>query len=297
MAGHKNTCRKTNDVDLIPSSLNVHNIEITLLPSITLYAYATPQATIQPPRHKNNIFIAIITSLREKFSREKEKEQEKKRKKSRGRGKAREEEEEEGSKELKSKLFFLTLNGSAMIWFKGLKDDLIDSLEELCTNFSSHFTTWKRQPKFVASLSAVVQGKDITLRDYMERFTREVVEEMLLVDKVERTKTSSKKDKKRNSRKDLGETTLCILPSMHQEAKLFRSALPRNLWRPTLDIHGKSRKLIGWTSLNSVDSMSHDHETKDYIQLKDAIEDLINIRKLSRYTKVEGHQGQDNRKS
>ncbi|PNX78551.1 hypothetical protein L195_g034529, partial [Trifolium pratense] len=32
--------------------------------------------------------------------------------------------------------------------------------------------TWKRQPKTLASLSAIVQGKDESLGDYIERFTK-----------------------------------------------------------------------------------------------------------------------------
>ncbi|MCI73842.1 hypothetical protein A2U01_0095106, partial [Trifolium medium] len=54
-----------------------------------------------------------------------------------------------------------------MTWFKGLEDDSIDS---------SHFTTRKRQPKTMASLSNILQGKDESLRDYIERFTREAIE-------------------------------------------------------------------------------------------------------------------------
>ncbi|MCH83723.1 hypothetical protein A2U01_0004549 [Trifolium medium] len=60
---------------------------------------------------------------------------------------------------VKCNLFVLTLTSSAMIWFKGLKDDSIDSWDKLCKEFSSHFTVRKRQPKMVASLSDVVQGE------------------------------------------------------------------------------------------------------------------------------------------
>ncbi|MCI46891.1 hypothetical protein A2U01_0068132, partial [Trifolium medium] len=51
-----------------------------------------------------------------------------------------------------------------MTWFKGLEDDSIDSWEEINKAFSSHFTTWKCQPKTMASLSNILQGKDESLR-------------------------------------------------------------------------------------------------------------------------------------
>ncbi|MCI10244.1 hypothetical protein A2U01_0031336 [Trifolium medium] len=47
---------------------------------------------------------------------------------------------------------------------------------DLCEQFSSHFTARKHQPKTIASLGGIVQGREETLRDYIERFTMEVVE-------------------------------------------------------------------------------------------------------------------------
>ncbi|MCI16582.1 hypothetical protein A2U01_0037726, partial [Trifolium medium] len=70
----------------------------------------------------------------------------------------------------------LTLKGAAMTWFKGLEDNSMDSWEELNKAFSSHFTAQKRQPKTMASLSNILQGKDESLRDSIERFTREAIE-------------------------------------------------------------------------------------------------------------------------
>ncbi|MCH81522.1 hypothetical protein A2U01_0002311 [Trifolium medium] len=64
-------------------------------------------------------------------------------------------------------------NGGA---FKRLEDDSTDSWRELCRAFSSHFTTHKHQPKTIASLSNIIQGKEESLRDYIERFTREIIE-------------------------------------------------------------------------------------------------------------------------
>ncbi|MCH86816.1 hypothetical protein A2U01_0007676, partial [Trifolium medium] len=85
----------------------------------------------------------------------------------------------------KCRLFVLTLKGAAMTWFKGLEDDSIDSWRELCKAFSSHFIARKRQPKTMASLSNIVQGREESLRDYIERFTREAIEIKGAYDKLE----------------------------------------------------------------------------------------------------------------
>ncbi|MCH80822.1 hypothetical protein A2U01_0001596 [Trifolium medium] len=77
---------------------------------------------------------------------------------------------------IKCRLFVLTLKGPTMTWFKGLEDDSIDSWRELCRVFSSHFKARKRQPKTMASLSNIIQGKEESLRDYIERFTKEAIE-------------------------------------------------------------------------------------------------------------------------
>jgi hypothetical protein len=71
-----------------------------------------------------------------------------------------------------------------MTWFKGLEDNSIDIWGELHRAFSSHFTACKRQPKTVASLSNIIQGKEETLRDCIERFTREDIEVKVTNDKL-----------------------------------------------------------------------------------------------------------------
>ncbi|MCI02730.1 hypothetical protein A2U01_0023764 [Trifolium medium] len=76
---------------------------------------------------------------------------------------------------VRCKLFVQTLKGSAMTWLKSLPDKSVRSWTYLYTQFFSHLITCKLQPKTVASLGGIVQGKDETLRDYIERFTREAV--------------------------------------------------------------------------------------------------------------------------
>jgi len=77
---------------------------------------------------------------------------------------------------VKCKLFVTTLRRGAVTWFKNLRRNSIDSWSNLFHEFTTHFTTSKTQPKTVASLEAIVQGKSEPLRDYIERFNKEAVE-------------------------------------------------------------------------------------------------------------------------
>jgi len=77
---------------------------------------------------------------------------------------------------VKCKLFITILRLGAVTWFKNLRRNSIDSWSDLCHEFTTHFTASRTQPKTVASLEAIVQGKSEPLRDYIERFNKEVVQ-------------------------------------------------------------------------------------------------------------------------
>jgi len=77
---------------------------------------------------------------------------------------------------LKCKLFVTTLRRRSITWFKNLKRNSIDSWSDLCYQFTTHFTASRTQPKTVASLEAIVQGKSEPLRDYIERFNKEAAQ-------------------------------------------------------------------------------------------------------------------------
>ncbi|GAU50692.1 hypothetical protein TSUD_410480 [Trifolium subterraneum] len=74
------------------------------------------------------------------------------------------------------KLFPLFLVRGASTWWRNLPPGSIDSWEELCRTFTAHFTTSRRHPKTVASLKAIVQGPEESLRNYIERFNKVSVE-------------------------------------------------------------------------------------------------------------------------
>ncbi|XP_058767233.1 uncharacterized protein LOC131640882 [Vicia villosa] len=63
-----------------------------------------------------------------------------------------------------------------MMWYKSLPDESITSWKRLGKLFSTHFTASRRHPKSEASLEAIIQGKDESLRAYMKRFNKEAVQ-------------------------------------------------------------------------------------------------------------------------
>ncbi|GAU10859.1 hypothetical protein TSUD_425390, partial [Trifolium subterraneum] len=69
-----------------------------------------------------------------------------------------------------------SLTRGASTWWRNLPPGSIDSWEELCRMFTAHFTTSRRHPKTVASLKAIVQGPEESLRNYIERFNKIYVE-------------------------------------------------------------------------------------------------------------------------
>ncbi|GAU10583.1 hypothetical protein TSUD_422950, partial [Trifolium subterraneum] len=77
---------------------------------------------------------------------------------------------------IKCKLFPLSLTRGASTWWRNLPPSSIDSWEELCRMFTAHFTTSRRHPKTLASLKAIVQGPEESLRNYIERFNKVSVE-------------------------------------------------------------------------------------------------------------------------
>jgi hypothetical protein len=77
---------------------------------------------------------------------------------------------------VKCKLFVTTLRRGDVTWFKNLRRNSINSWNDLCHEFTTHFTASRTQPKTVASLEAIVQGRNEPLRDYIERFNKEAVQ-------------------------------------------------------------------------------------------------------------------------
>ncbi|MCH88341.1 hypothetical protein A2U01_0009225, partial [Trifolium medium] len=206
----------------------------------------------------------------------------------------------------KCRLFVLTLKGPAMTWFKGLEDDSIDSWRELCRAFSSHFTARKRQPKTMVSLSNIIQGKEESLRDYIERFTREAIEIKGAHDKLKcyifekGLWNDTKKDEK--TREERGRRTPRgryheYTPLNTSREKILQECLNTEFVdaeiRPPKELRENSRTEKGKFCKYH---KSAGHETEDCIQLKEAIEDLIKQGKLNEYTVERSRGNYDKRK-
>ncbi|MCI09591.1 hypothetical protein A2U01_0030678 [Trifolium medium] len=74
------------------------------------------------------------------------------------------------------RLFLTTLMKGAMAWYQSLAPQSISSWKDLTEQFCRHFTASRRHPKTVATLEAIYQGKDESLRNYIKRFNKEAVQ-------------------------------------------------------------------------------------------------------------------------
>ncbi|GAU41925.1 hypothetical protein TSUD_25660 [Trifolium subterraneum] len=77
---------------------------------------------------------------------------------------------------IKCRIFPTTLVECAMAWYRSLPQGSITSWKDLCKQFTSHFTASRKHPNTEANLEAVRQGPNETLRSYIERFNKEVVQ-------------------------------------------------------------------------------------------------------------------------
>ncbi|KAL0394775.1 UNVERIFIED_CONTAM: hypothetical protein Slati_4443700 [Sesamum latifolium] len=74
------------------------------------------------------------------------------------------------------KIFRTTFAGKAMVWFNQLPIGTIDSFEQLSQRFLHHFAINKRYPKTASYLFTVIQREHESLQDYMQRFSKAVLE-------------------------------------------------------------------------------------------------------------------------
>ncbi|MCH84045.1 hypothetical protein A2U01_0004875, partial [Trifolium medium] len=80
------------------------------------------------------------------------------------------------SGDIKCRLFSTALTKKALDWYKTLPRDSIHSWSQLSKQFRSRFTASRRPPKTIASLEAIVQRREETLRAYIERFSSEATQ-------------------------------------------------------------------------------------------------------------------------
>ncbi|KAL0284243.1 UNVERIFIED_CONTAM: hypothetical protein Sangu_2837800 [Sesamum angustifolium] len=74
------------------------------------------------------------------------------------------------------KILSSTLAGKAMTWFNQLPTLTIENFEQLSKHFLYHFSINKIYPKTAPYLFTVVQQEQESLRDYVQRFLKTVLE-------------------------------------------------------------------------------------------------------------------------
>ncbi|XP_074326888.1 uncharacterized protein LOC141664832 [Apium graveolens] len=85
---------------------------------------------------------------------------------------------------IKYRAFPQTLSGMAQRWCSRLPPNSIGSFRDLSQTFIKHFISEKVHEKSSASLMSIVQGVKESLRDYLNRFTKEALKVPNLDDKV-----------------------------------------------------------------------------------------------------------------
>ncbi|MCH84788.1 hypothetical protein A2U01_0005624, partial [Trifolium medium] len=77
---------------------------------------------------------------------------------------------------IRCRLFPTTLRKWAMLWYQSLAPQSVSSWKDLTEQFCTHFTASRKHLKTVAALEAIFQGDDESLRNFIERFKKEVVQ-------------------------------------------------------------------------------------------------------------------------
>ncbi|KAL8104965.1 hypothetical protein AgCh_028939 [Apium graveolens] len=85
---------------------------------------------------------------------------------------------------IKCRVFPQTLSGMAQRWYSRLPPNSIGSFRELIQAFIKQFINGRMHEKSSASLMSIVQGAKESLRDYLNRFTKEALKVPDLDDKV-----------------------------------------------------------------------------------------------------------------
>ncbi|GAU50103.1 hypothetical protein TSUD_374520 [Trifolium subterraneum] len=183
------------------------------------------------------------------------------------------------------KIFPTTLVEGAMAWYTCLPHGSITSWKDLCKQFTSHFTSSRKHPKTEANLEAVRQGPDETLRSYIERFNKEVVQ----VDVTD------------DMKKYLMRKNLC-------DGTKFKEMVANEKPATWDEILYKAQAYMQFEEETMTDAIRYSriednrpprdygHLTEDCIQLKDAIESLIRNGKLKDYVKWKENPRQEKKR-
>ena len=78
--------------------------------------------------------------------------------------------------EILCRSFPTTLKGATQVWFSKLPTLSIDSFEQLGNSFVCHFVDGQHPKRSTNHLLTIKQGEKETLRSYVKRFTKEILE-------------------------------------------------------------------------------------------------------------------------
>ncbi|KAK1353835.1 hypothetical protein POM88_052200 [Heracleum sosnowskyi] len=233
---------------------------------------------------------------------------------------------------VKCRAFPQTLAGMAQRWYSRLPPNSIGSFRELSKEFINQFVSGWVHEKSSASLMGIQQGNNESLREYINRFTREALKILDLEDKVamialqqgttdDHFKRSLAKHPPESMLKlqDRAEKYIKVEESMRKTSKDSDSPPNRNNFGPKftecarlntprsqIPMEIAKEEDLRWPKPLRTDMSKRNqnqfcrfhkevgHDTDDFRQLKDEIEFLIRRGKLNKFTK-DGNQGSQRR--
>ncbi|KAL8154881.1 hypothetical protein AgCh_000290 [Apium graveolens] len=234
---------------------------------------------------------------------------------------------------IKYRAFPQTLSGMAQRWYSRLPPNSIGSFRQLSQAFIKQFISGRVHEKSSASLMSIVQGTKESLRDYLNRFTKEALKVPDLDDKLQ-----EKAGKYIKVEESMRKTVVSNEPAVGKKRKtdleyIAKDKYPRTEQNPdsTPKKGGPGKKFTEYAKLNAprsqilmeiekdrdihwpkplkADPAKLDkskycrfhkdvgHDTDECRQLKDEIEFLIRKGRLNKYTGEGGDRNNNGRKN
>ncbi|KAL8115462.1 hypothetical protein AgCh_022089 [Apium graveolens] len=206
---------------------------------------------------------------------------------------------------IKCRAFPQTLSGMAQRWYSRLPPNSIGSFRELSQAFIKQFISGRVHEKSSASLMSLVQGAKESLRDYLNRFTKEALKVPDLDDKEWKTDLEYiVKDKYPRTEQNPDST-----PKRGGPGQKFTEYAKLNAPRSQILMEIEKDRDIRWPKPLKADPAKLDkgkycrfhkdvgHDTDECRQLKDEIEFFIRKGRLNKYTGDGGEKNNNGRKN
>ncbi|XP_063941432.1 uncharacterized protein LOC135149610 [Daucus carota subsp. sativus] len=212
---------------------------------------------------------------------------------------------------IKCRAFPQTLSGMAQHWYSRLPPNSISCFADLSRAFIGQFVGSKTHAKSSASLMNLHQGKNESLREYMNRFTKEALKVLDLDQKSNQGPNTNFKKRgndaeynaeNKYAKKDDDEKS----PAKKKVGPRFTEYARLNAPRSQILMEIEKDESVRWPKPIRTDPEKRNkdlycrfhkdtgHKTDDCRQLKDEIEFLIRRGKLSKFTKDGDKNHRDN---